>query len=220
MENIFINPKNNTNAQTRVRGRQANAGVQMSGKKKKKSQTVRPALPRYFGSGFSPVSTRTLNIFTTAVTTAGGVISIQPRSASAVTAAPSWGNISQEFESYRVREVRVRFVPSTTNATSTTGPYQSMIMVGRWAQLSPTTQGNLEQKGDTVYHSTLEEFEYDANFLGIKELQDWIPVGTGLATAQNYGIAYMTPAGVSALAASSDIFSVRTQFVVEFKKAN
>jgi len=70
-----------------------------------------------------------------------------------------------------------------------------------------------------VYHSTLEEFEFDANYLGIPELQEWVPVGTAVSTAQTYGISYLSPALTSAVAANSDVFSLRTQFEVEFKKA-
>jgi len=219
MEHFHLTPRNSTNTFTKV-GNTNKASSTQTQKKKKKSQTVQKVnLPRYFGAGNSPVVRRTLNTFTTIVSSAGGAISLASKNADGVRSAPAWANISQEFENFRVRQIRMRFTPSTVNATSSTGPYQGMIMVGRWAQLVPAAQSNLEQKADTAYHSTLEEFEYDANFLGIPELQEWIPVGTAVSAAQTYGIAYMTPASTSVLAVSSDIFSLRLQFEVEFKKS-
>jgi hypothetical protein len=219
METIFINPKNNTKANARVRGKSPTISGQGT-KKKKKSTTVNNSLVNYFGNSGSPVVRRTLNTFTTVQSSAGGAISLQTKNSDGVRSSPSWGNISQEFENYRVRRMTIRFTPSTVNATSSTGPYQGMVMVGRWAQLVTASQASLEQKSDTMYHSTLEEFEYSANFLGIKDLQEWVPVGTALAANQVYGLAYMTPASTSVLAVSSDIFSIRIQWEVEFKKAN
>lgn len=220
MEHITILPKNNSKSLVRANTR---LGTQQSpgqkSKKKKKFQNNQ-RLPRYFGAAFSPVVRRTLNYFTTITSSASGAIPLASVTSAGVTVSPpSWPNISQEFENYRVRQFKIRFTPSTVNATSTTGPYQGMIMVGRFMQLAPVGQSNLEQKSDTAYHSTLEEFEFDANYLGFDLGQEWIPVGTGVSTAQRYGISYMTPAGTSALAASSDIFSARIQYEVEFKKA-
>jgi len=219
MEHFHLTPKNSTNAFTKVRGNNRTAQTQTQKKKKKSITTTRQNLPRYFGDAYSPIVRRTLNTFTTIISSAGGAISLASKNSDGVRSSPSWGNISQEFENFRVRQMRVRFTPSTVNATSSTGPYQGMFMVGRWAQLVPASQANLEQKSDTVYHSTLEEFEFEANYLGIPELQEWVPVGTAVSAAQQYGVAYMTPGSTSTLAVSSDIFSLRIQWEVEFKKA-
>jgi hypothetical protein len=219
METIFINPKNNTKSATRVAGRNPQ-GSGTKTKKKKKSATTGTRLVNYFGGANSPVVRRTLNTFGTIVSGGTGLIPLGTKSADGVRSATSWGNISQEFENFRVRSMNMRFTPSTVNATSSTGPYQGMLMIGRWAQLVPAAQGNIEQKKDTVYHSTLEEFEIHANYVGIQELQEWVPVGTALSAAQNYGFAYMTPATTSVLAITSDVYSWRVSYEVEFKKAN
>jgi hypothetical protein len=219
MELLPFNPKNSTQTpQLRVKGRLGSqAGTKK--KRKKRAQVSKNQLPNFFGAA-SPIVRRVVNTFTTIVSSAGGAISLASILTSGVTAAPSWANISQEFENYRVRQLKVRFVPSTTSATSSTGPYQGLIMVGRFMQLAPLTQSSLEQKSDTAYHSTLEEFEYDANYQGFELAQEWVPVGTALSNAQIYGIAYLRPAATSALAGTSDIFSLRIQFEVEFKKSN
>jgi len=123
-------------------------------------------------------------------------------------------NFSQEYGEFRVKSLTRRFFPSTTSATSTTGPYQSVIMVAPWKQFRPANSASLYQSPSKDTFSTLYE-QYikvtSDNFLNGKL---WTPVGTALGADRDFGISYVL---VSAVAVTSRIFTVIDEIEVEFR---
>jgi hypothetical protein len=203
-----------TNVKIRVVLRSRGCG-QVPGKPKKKKQNRnQPHMVMFRHLSPADHAVRTLRSFALISSNGSGVIVLGAPSSSTVTSASDWANISQEYANYRVKAMRVLFTPSTTSATSSTGPYQGMFMISRWWGLVPTVESTLRQEDSSEFHSTLEEFSMETNYLGYREAQEWTPVGTAIPFP--YGFCHMTPTGSSVLALSSNIYSRMLEFDVEF----
>lgn len=163
---------------------------------------------------------RVLRNYSTVNSSAGGAIVLATGQSTGITSAPDWNNISQEFANYRVRRIKWHLVPSTVNATSTTGPYQGMCFIGRWWGKVPTASSNVEQSPGTIAVSTLEEVVFENNFQGYPLAQEWTIVGNAIATNNVYGLVIVSVPSTSTLAVSSNIYSIVTEFEVEFLAAS
>jgi hypothetical protein len=150
--------------------------------------------------------------------TAGGVISFIQVGSGGVTSTADWTNFSQEYGNYRILKMKIHFTPATVNATSITGPYQSMMMIGRyWGQGG--TASALAQDVDTQFRSTLEEFSMENNHLGYPNASQWTAVGTSLPADRGFGMNFASPAATGAvalLAALSSIYNYALVYTVEF----
>jgi hypothetical protein len=146
---------------------------------------------------------------------ASGIIPVATYTSDSVTSSLDWAAFSGEFQNYRVKEMKIRFVPATTNATSVTGPYQGILALSRFWALAPTSTTNMASEPSILFASTLEEFTVDNNWLGFKDAEEWSPVGTSLLASNIFGIAFATFGGAT-LAASSVIFSAVVEYRTEF----
>jgi hypothetical protein len=149
----------------------------------------------------------------TVSSTAAGLIAPFAISASAVTSDPDWANFSQEFQQYRVKKVGTRFFPATTNATATTGPFQSGVKVAPWRNNAITTLSGINQAPEMIKFSTLEEKEVQIRATGPNS-RLWTPVGTALVADRNYGFSGCSVG--SNLAVSSIIYNLIIEYDVEF----
>ena len=124
-----------------------------------------------------------------------------------------WTNFSQEYAEFRPLRYGIRFFPSTTNATSSTGPYQTGVVACTWAQLKPTSVNSIYQASEMIKWSTLEEKEIGvkANFANSKL---WNPVGTAMPIDRDFGLAYI---GLASVAVSSRVFTILFEMDAEFR---
>jgi len=125
-----------------------------------------------------------------------------------------FSNFSQEFSEYRVLTVGVHIFPSTTNATSSTGPYQGGILLAPWAQLKPTTLDNVRQSDSLVKFSTLEEKNVRIMAPNGPNFKLWTGTSTALALDRDFGFTWVS---VGTLAVTSRIFTALFELEVEFR---
>ena len=125
-----------------------------------------------------------------------------------------WTNFAQEFLEFRVRRFGLWLTPSTTNATSSTGPYQSAIVAAPWVQLKPTSVNTIYQSNQLVRFSTLEEKEIIVNSPATENAKLWNAYGTALPIDRDFGIVYTS---IASMATTSRIFSTLTEMWVEFR---
>lgn len=127
--------------------------------------------------------------------------------------SPNFGAISADYQSFRVKQISLRMFPSTTSATSVTGPYQGAVALSRWWGKAPTgNQGVLNDQFHETF-STLEEFKFETNWLGFKDAEEWAPVGTAILASNDYGI-YLV--NIGGFAATCKVFIYEVTYVLEF----
>jgi len=129
------------------------------------------------------------------------------------TLGSEWTNFAQEYSQFRVRSVGIHFFPSTTSATSSTGPYQAGVVGCCWCGLKSPSASAIQQANELVKWSTLEEKE----LLIVNPTENtklWNPVGTALPIDRDFGFAFV---GVGTVAISSRIFTVTYVLDTEFR---
>jgi hypothetical protein len=149
------------------------------------------------------------------LSTAGGLITLNPVSSQQIITAlgTEFTNFAQEFQSFRILRLRVHFLPATTSATSTTGPYQGGLLVAPWSQLVPSAISTLQQSSEKVIFSTLNErIIQTRNVTANSHL--WNVTGTALPADRDFGLAWTN---VGTLAASSTIFVTSYELDVVFR---
>jgi len=148
--------------------------------------------------------------------TAGGAITLTALSGQAVITAlgTEWTNFAQEFQQFRITRIATRFFPSTTSATSVTGPYQAGMYGCSFAGFVPTTASTLAQGKPLLKWSTLDECEVTIHGSRFPNSKLWNIYNVAIPADRDYGFAY-TNAGT--LAASSRIFSTLIELSAEFQ---
>ena len=149
----------------------------------------------------------------TIATSAGGIIAISNNQTSNVTSCHDWAGISGEFQQYRVKQYRVRAVPVVL--VPATGQHGVLYMIRYWG-LVPTTITNIASEPSFEGFSTMEEFEYDNNWLGFPDAHLWTNVGTAIPQEQSYGVCWISNT-TPAMPASTTMFSITFEFEVEFQ---
>jgi len=163
---------------------------------------------------------RTFGIDGTISTTAGGAVAVAAiTTANLITAlGTEFTNFSQEFQEFRVKRLRSHFLPSTTSATVSTGPYQGAMIVSPWKQFVPTTISTLEQSSQKEVFSTLQETKVQQSSAGFPNALLWTGTNAAIVSDRDFGIAYASlPA--SPMAASTRLFSLYHELVIEFRLA-
>lgn len=131
-------------------------------------------------------------------------------------AGTEWTNFAQEFLEFRVVSLGYWFVPATTNATSSTGPYQAGMLAGPWAQLKPTNVSSIQQSCTLVKWSTLEEKEIMIVRPTTVNANAFNPYGTAVPIDRDWGISYALAPNM-AVAVTSRIFGLCEEMWVEFR---
>jgi hypothetical protein len=124
-------------------------------------------------------------------------------------------NYSQEYQQFRPLSLGGRFFPATTNATSTTGPYQTGMILVPWSQARPGGANALYQSRQKVFFSTLEEKEVEvrANF---ENARLWNSTLVALPADRDFGFAFLN---LSNTAVSTRLFTLMFTLVCEFTTA-
>ena len=145
---------------------------------------------------------------------ASGTIPLASISASGLITAlgSEFTNFAQEFQEYKVVSLGVRFFPSTTSATSSTGPYQGGLIGSAFQGLAPTATSSIQQAEQLVKFSTLEEREIVVS--AASRNNEWTITTASLPAKQNFGFAYY---GLGSLAVSSRIFVALEEVRVIFR---
>jgi len=127
-----------------------------------------------------------------------------------------WTNFAQEFQEFRVKKLGFWFTPSTTSATSVSGPFQGGMVGAPWSQLKPTGVNSLYQSNDLVKWSTLEEKEIDIIAPTTVNAKLFTPYGTAIVLDRDFGFSFQS-ISPGTLAASSRIFTLLFEMWVEFR---
>jgi len=129
---------------------------------------------------------------------------------------PTFPTFSQNFQQYRVRRLIMRLTPTTTNATSSTGPFQGSLLISRfWGNLVPANVNGIVD--DPLHHniSTLEEHTIETNYMGFPDGQLWTATNAVVTGGYQYGFAFASNSAVL-LATSSVIFALELVAECEF----
>jgi len=163
------------------------------------------------------VQRRFLNTLNLTSDASGNVLLVARGAADAIASlAAEWTNFAQEFLEFRVVSLGYWFTPATTNATSSTGPYQGCILAAPWAQLKISAATTIYQSNSLVKFSTLEEKEIIVKKPSTINSSSFNPYGTALPIDRDFGIAYFSPT-TSTLATSSRIMVLMEEMWVEFR---
>ena len=125
-----------------------------------------------------------------------------------------WTKFAQEYQEFRIRSFTMKFFPATTSATSTTGPYQTAILVAPWRQLRPTNANTLFQSRSKEIFSTLYEKYITLTSNNFANAKLWSTYGLTYQADRDYGLSWTT---LSTFAASSRMFTVLFQLDAEFR---
>lgn len=144
---------------------------------------------------------------------AGGVIAAASQAVSTIITSlgTEFTNFAQEFQSYRVKSMKVRMFPATVNATSTTGPFQGGMLIAPWSQFPLTADASILQSNQLVKFSTLEEKEIEI-LNPLLNTKLWNEYGVAYPADRDFGFSYSS---IGTLAASSVIYYVLYQLEVE-----
>jgi len=205
-------PKTSTRVRQRQRQRQIPGGDDPSNQNGTSARMVilkSPQLNRVVRRHFT--LTGTIN------STVGGLIAVGNASVGSTISGLStlWTNYAQEYQEYRVLWFEIYLSPSTTSATSTTGPYQGQMFICPWRQLVPNSSQTAYQSPELVVFSTLEERAIKVSAKGFPNAQLWNQYGVSYPADRDFGIIFFS-AG-STLAVSSNIFSYAIRILAEFK---
>jgi len=123
-------------------------------------------------------------------------------------------NYSQEFQEYRLKSLTMKFFPSTTSATSTTGPYQAALMVSGWKQLRPAAIGTLYQSRSKEIFSTIYEKYIKITTENFPNGKLWNSVAVAYPADRDFGLVWV---GLGTVAVTSRIFTTVYELDVEFR---
>jgi len=215
MEHSFVRPGYKPNhaqkSKTQTRGK---AGQKLGSKKKSmhSPEGVVVLLPPRL---FSQRVMRKFTYSTVLNSSAAGIIALTNFSAQDIVSGlgSEFSNFAQEFQQFRIRQMGGRFFPATTNATSTTGPYQGAMILAPWAQLRPSTANTVNQSDQLVQWSTLEEKEICVPSPNQGNFKLFNVTNVAMVVDRDYGISYFS---LGTLAVSSAIFVVNWFIIVEF----
>jgi hypothetical protein len=151
--------------------------------------------------------------------TAGGdvtIASIGVMTTVNTTLGTEFTNYAQEYQQYRVKSMKIHAIPSTTSATTTTGPYQTGMIICPYLQLPLTALNSLQQAEQKEIWSTLQETKVflrsplNANL--------WNEFNVAYPADRDFGFSYgLLIAG--SFAASSRVATFAVEIDVEFRRA-
>lgn len=124
-------------------------------------------------------------------------------------------NFAQEFQTYRVMSFKVHFLPSTTSATSTTGPYQSALICCPFIQLPLVNTSSLQQGYQKEIWSSLQETK--CFMRAPKNALLWNEFNVAYPIDRDYGFTIASIGNTMAL--SSRICDAILEGIVEFRGA-
>jgi hypothetical protein len=187
------------------------------GSNKRKRKNNGEKMPRHMTSKNNLVVKR-LTRYTTLGCSAGGVIPNTNFTANDASNTSDWTYCQNLWQQFRVRQIKVRFIPNQTTASPIT-TYQSCIAVARFwgsAASRATTYSTVIQEAECIYRCTTEDFSFETNFSGFADGQLWTPTSASptIPASNNYGIVVQSSPTV--MIANSQVFDLVFEFFVEF----
>jgi hypothetical protein len=170
----------------------------------------------------SRASQVTRNFLATQLVTsdAGGSVAIASLTVAGqinTTLGTEFTNYAQEYQQFRVKSIKAHFWPSTTSATSTTGPYQGALILAPYIQFPLTALTSLQQAEQKEIWSTLQETKVYLSSISFDNGKLWNEFGVTYPQDRDFGFSYGLLG--SSVAASSRIGQWAVELVVEFRKA-
>lgn len=129
-----------------------------------------------------------------------------------------WSNIAQEFQTFRVRSMRLHLKPAynVSYAIFGTNTYTSnAILFGRYWDVVPSSTQSLQQSPQLMILSTAKEHVISTNYMNFPNAQLWTDTTAALAADKLYGFAYCS-IGTTGLEPSAAVFYVYTEYDIEF----
>ena len=163
---------------------------------------------------------RTLRTLSTITANDSGLIALAALTTTSVTSNPDWSNISQEFQRYRVRSMKLFLMPAhpTSAAHSGADDYPlGVLMLNRWWERSPSSLGNVTQAHNLVIAYSGKTKEIFTNYLGFVDAQLWTDTSGSIPAAQAYGIGYVSSNSHTLFEASTVAFNTIVEFDIEFQ---
>jgi len=152
--------------------------------------------------------------------TAGGDISILAFNSATVNTTPDWANFSQEFQEYRVRNMRTVFSPCYPDAyqsgVASTNPCGMVALSRFWVHV-PTTASNVLQEAVIKFSSTGRSFSFDNNYSSFPNAQLWTDTTSGVTADKYYGYSIIRVPNTPLIGASTAYFGYVQEFDVEFR---
>lgn len=166
----------------------------------------------------SMTAKRKFMIGTTISSSAGGAVGIASISVMNLVNSglgTEFSNFAQEYQQYRVMSIKAHFLPSTTSATSITGPYQASVLVVPYYQINPTSASSLQQAEQKEVFSTLQETKVFLRAFPNALL--WNEYNITYPADRDFGFAYGSVAGT--VANSTRVYDLLTEIDCEFRRA-
>jgi len=217
MDNVFVIPKrnrNNTNAQKPQSRQRTGNRMRENSKMEQNLNSGELIVLRPKTTNVSV--SRKFSVTALRATDASGNLTISSYGFQDIVGllGSEFSNFAQEWQEYRPKSLSVHLFPMTTNATSSTGPYQGGLIVAPWAQVKVATLAGMQQSNSLVKMSTLEEKEIKVNRPAGPNFLLWNPYGTSIPIDRDFGLSDL---GLTTLAVSSNIFTKLYEIEVEFR---
>lgn len=212
-----MNIKNNPKAKSL--GNSQNRKAQKITSKEGANRSLQPGMKLYRKI---PDMTRVMRMLRTSGTilaNGSGIVAAANLFTSSVSSNGDWANIAQEFQQYRVRQMKLKLFPAYTTSVANSGANSyphTFLYFGLWWDRSAAALTNVRQTDGVKTFATNKEHQLDTNFLGFVDGQLWTSTANSIPAEQTYGIGYAHDA-VLALEPSSVVFSFCQEFDVEFQ---
>lgn len=212
----FIRPQTRPNRTVRVKPKQRSKGRSKGNQKETRRNEPQGSVVTLRPTVGSQTVRRKFAATGSILSTAAGAVTLSSTGCNdLITSLGSeWSNYAQEYSEFRIVKLGIHFLPCTTSATSTTGPYQGGLAVCPWAQLKIASLASLHQSDQLMIFSTLEEKIVMVTGSGMSNTKLWNPVGTALPIDRDFGITYVNE---GTLAVSSNIYVAVFELFAEFK---
>lgn len=138
---------------------------------------------------------------------------------SGVTTFPDWTVESQNYQSYRVMAMRLRFYPILSAATAPTGNVGCPLLAtsSMWGGSAPLTQSEAFQAPDATYHDGRRPFVHEADWSLCPNAKLWTKVGNTIPTEGRLGVCFASPdSTIYTLPVSTPMYLVVFEIFVEF----
>lgn len=163
---------------------------------------------------------RVLRTLSTLNVNASSVLATSAYPSSLVSSNSEFSNIAQEFQSYRVRQMKLHLLPvyNASSAVPGTNDYpQSALLMGLWWERPASGISNILQTDGMRLLETGKKHVIETNFLGYPDAQLWTATNATIGATESYGYSFCTSLNFPTLEASSQVFIVCLEFDVEFQ---
>jgi len=166
---------------------------------------------------------KTLTKPTTVSTGAGGLVAITSFTSSSVQSIPAteWASFAARYQAFRVKAIRLRFVPNWPAGVPAAGPLGNVNLnpgVAIADQLVSNTPASFAQilsdERSLEFNSFEKSINYDASWSRNPNAKLWNPTSAAIPAANQYQITFATQ---SATEANVQLFDLFVEWDIEFR---